>query len=159
MVKNNVVLVPKSRKKRYLGMTLEVKNGFVFSRIHHNIWKKKKNQQKNPVKVALLVFDTVTETHWNIRKRKKSFTKKLGLKSSALVDVDLGEQESSYWNAAGCCWLNWELGCAWAGAPSVRDLGHLLLQLGDALVLVGDRVLDGFQLLQNLVQFGVVLGV
>lgn len=42
-------------------------------------------------------------------------------------------------------------------APSVRDLGHLLLQLGDALVLVGDRVLDGFQLLQNLVQFGIVL--
>lgn len=42
-------------------------------------------------------------------------------------------------------------------APSVRDLGHLLLQLGDALVLAGDRVLDGFQLLQNLVQFGVVL--
>lgn len=42
-------------------------------------------------------------------------------------------------------------------ALSVRDLGQLLLQLGDALVLVGDRVLDGFQLLQNLLQFGVIL--
>lgn len=103
-------------EKRYLGMTLEVKNGFVFQGFIITPGKKKKTPKK-PVKVALLVFDTVTEIHWNIRKRKKSFTKKLGLKSSALVDVDLGEQESSYWNAAGCCWLSWELGCAWAGGP------------------------------------------
>lgn len=111
-VKNNVALVPKSRK-RYLGMTLEVKNGFVLQELV--ITSGKKQNKKNPVKVALLVFDTVTEIHWNIGKRKRSFTKKLGLKSSALVD--LGEQESSYWNAAGCCWLNWELGRAWAGGP------------------------------------------
>lgn len=40
---------------------------------------------------------------------------------------------------------------------SVCDLRHLLLQLGNALVLVGDRVLYGFQLPQYLVQFGFVL--
>lgn len=79
--KNNVVLVPKSRK-RYLGITLEVKNGFVFQGFI--ITSGKKNPKK-PVKVALLVFDTVTEIHRNIGKRKRSFTKKLGLKSSALL--------------------------------------------------------------------------
>lgn len=40
MVKNNVALVPKSRK-RYLGTTLKVRMD-LFSRIH-NIWKKKKD--------------------------------------------------------------------------------------------------------------------
>jgi len=40
---------------------------------------------------------------------------------------------------------------------SVRDLGHLLLQLGNAFVLVGDRVFYGFQLFQDLIQFGFVL--
>lgn len=81
MFKNNVALVPKSRK-RYLGMTLEVKNGLVFQGFI--ITSVKKKNKKN-VKVALLVFDTVTEIHWNIGKRKRSFTKKLGLKSSALL--------------------------------------------------------------------------
>lgn len=54
MVKNNVALVPTSRK-RYLGTTLKVRMD-LFSRIH-NIWK------KNTVKVALILldlFDTVT---------------------------------------------------------------------------------------------------
>lgn len=49
MLKNNVALVPKSRK-RYLGTTLKVRMD-LFSRIH-NIWEKKKT-----VKVALILFD------------------------------------------------------------------------------------------------------
>lgn len=49
----------------------------------------------------------------------------------------------------------------WAGSArqprSVCDLRHLLFQLGNALVLVGDGVFYGFQLFQNLIQFGFVL--
>jgi len=49
----------------------------------------------------------------------------------------------------------------WAGSArqprSVCNLRHLLFQLGNALVLVGDGVFDGFQLFQNLIQFGFVL--
>lgn len=78
--------------------------------------------------------------------------------------MNLGEQESSYWNAARCCLPNWGTGMClgWRRGQrrsprSVRDLCHLLLQLGNALVLVGDRVFYRFQLFQNLIQFGFVL--
>lgn len=43
MVKNNVALVPKSRK-RYLGTTLKVIMG-LFSRIR-NIWRRKKKKKR-----------------------------------------------------------------------------------------------------------------
>lgn len=55
MVKNNVALVPKSRK-RYLGMTLKVKNGFVFQGFIITSGKKPEKNPKKTVKVALLVF-------------------------------------------------------------------------------------------------------
>lgn len=78
--------------------------------------------------------------------------------------MNLGEQESSYWNAARCCLPNWGTGMClgWRRGQrrsprSVRDLCHLLLQLGNALVLVGDRVFYRFQLFQDLIQFGFVL--
>ncbi len=65
--------------------------------------------------------------------------------------------------AARCCWPNWATGMCWAGSArqprSVCNLRHLLFQLGNALVLVGDGVFDGFQLFQNLIQFGFVLSV
>lgn len=60
-----------------------------------------------------------------------------------------------------CCLPDWGTGMClgWrrGSARSVRDLGHLLLQLGDALVLAADRVLYALQLFQDLVQLGFVL--
>lgn len=70
MVKNNVALVPKSRK-RYLGMTLEVKNGLVFQGFIITSGKNPKKTCKSSTSRFCLVFDTVTEIHRNMGKRKK----------------------------------------------------------------------------------------